>query len=288
MLFYYRVMKVARTARILSRSNIYHVMLRGINRQNIFEEDMDRAYFMNLLKDYKKITGFRLYAFVLMSNHIHLLIEPAGEPLDTVFRRIITAYAVWYNRKYQRTGHLFQDRFRSENVENEQYFITVLRYILQNPMKAGMESRPGSYRWSSFLAYQHGMGTVTDTQLAMDLFGSRETLVDFLLENNDDTAMDEADFDRRLRDEKAKEKIIRITQCASVAAFQQLASEKQKEYARKMYQEGMSLGQISRLTGMPKTTVFNAIKAGKDQSGGLEEITLREADAAAYDPETVW
>ena len=91
MLFYYRVMKVARTARILSRSNIYHVMLRGINRQNIFEEDRDRAYFMNLLKDYKKITGFRLYAFVLMSNHIHLLIEPAGEPLDTVFRRIITS-----------------------------------------------------------------------------------------------------------------------------------------------------------------------------------------------------
>ena len=148
-------------------------MLRGIKRQIIFENDGDRHYFMTVLKACKEISGFKLHAFCLMSNHVHLLIEPAEEPLSMIFKRIGTRYAVWYNRKYQRAGHLFQDRFRSENIETEQYYLTALRYILQNPMKAGMEARPGTYRWSSYLAYENGSGSITDTQFATDLFGSR-------------------------------------------------------------------------------------------------------------------
>ena len=222
-----------RTARKTSLSNIYHVMLRGINRQNIFEEDEDRLCFMNILGQCKKISGFRLYAFVLMSNHVHLLIEPADESLDMIFRRIGTRYAGWYNHKYQRIGHLFQDRF-------------VLRYIIQNPMKAGIESRPGSYRWSSFLAYEHGKGTVTDTQYALDLFGGRRELVDFLNQkDDDDTVMDEASCDRRLKNDLAKEKMSRITHCSSVSEFQQLDSLLQKEHARKMYREGSRKGSRS-------------------------------------------
>ena len=279
-----------RTAREMSRSNIYHVMLRGINRQDIFEEDEDRRYFMSLLKEYKATAGFILHAFVLMSNHIHLLIEPKDEPLDRIFRRIGTAYAMWYNRKYQRTGHLFQDRFRSENVENDQYFLTVLRYIIQNPMKAGMESRPGSYRWSSYLAYRQGKGTVTDTQYAMSFFRNGEELIDYLSRENEDTALDEANCDRRLRDETAKEQMKQITNCASVPAFQQLNSQQKKEYARALYNAGMSLGQISRMTGMPKTSVYKAAKAMKDPEPDQSGMILREAAASAYDPytEIVW
>ena len=156
MVYCFRVISMPRIARKKSISNIYHVMIRGINRQNIFEEDEDRLCFMKILDQCKKISGFKLYAFVLMSNHIHLLIKPSGEALNIVFTRIETRYAMWFNRKYQRTGYLFQNRFRSEAVETDQYFMTVLRYILQNPMKAGMESRPGSYRWSRYLAYEKG------------------------------------------------------------------------------------------------------------------------------------
>ena len=282
-----------RTARKTSLSNIYHVMLRGINRQNIFEEDEDRLYFLNILGRCKKLSGFKLYAFVLMSNHVHFLIEPADESLDTIFRRIGTRYAVWFNQKYQRVGHLFQDRFRSENVESDQYFRTVLRYIIQNPMKAGIESRPGSYRWSSFLAYEHGKGTVTDTQYALDLFGGRQELVDYLNQNNDDdTVMDEASYDRRLRDDLAKAKMRRITQCSSVSEFQQLDSLIQKEYARKMHHEGLSLGQISRMTGMPKTTVYKAVKAPDNQDAAAETLQLHESEPEfvlyCMDPDTIW
>ena len=93
-----------RTARDTHKSGMYHVMLRGINRQSIFEEDADRYHFMSVLALCKELSGFRLHAFVLMSNHIHMLIEPLDEPLDIIYKRIGTRYAVWYNRKYTLAG----------------------------------------------------------------------------------------------------------------------------------------------------------------------------------------
>ena len=277
-----------RIARKKSCSNIYHVMIRGINRQNIFEEDDDRLCFMKILNHCKEISGFRLYAFALMSNHIHLLIEPAGESLNTVFARIETRYAMWFNRKYRRTGYLFQNRYRSEAVETELYFMTVLRYILQNPMKASIEGRLGTYRWSSYLAYEKGNGSITDTQYALDLFGSRKNLMEFLGLDNDDTVMDEVDFDRRLQDKEIREIMYRISQCESAAAFQALDPQFRKEYAAKMYQSGVSLSQISRFTGMPKTTVFRVVKALKAEEAEDEKkyAVLREshlADSFLYD-----
>ena len=278
-----------RTAREAAASNIYHVMLRGINRQNIFEEDEDRFHFLNTVIRCKEVSGFRLHAFVLMSNHIHFLIEPEGEPLDVIFKRIGTRYAVWYNRKYQRAGHLFQDRFRSENVETDQYYMTVLRYILQNPVKAGMVSSPGDYRWSSYLAYEKGRGALTDIQFAMDLFGNRETLLEYLAQENDDSAMDEPDHDWRLRDDAAREKMYRITQCASVSDFQKLDYKARKEYAVELYSAGLSMGQIARMTGMSKSMVFRAVKKSSERSGEEYEPLLRESETiTCYDAGVIW
>ena len=138
------VIDMPREARTKSRTNIYHVMLRGINQQVIFEEDDDRRFFLHTVKKAKEASGFKLYAFCLMTNHVHLLLEEGAEPLEIVFKRIGSGYVKWFNQKYQRVGHLFQDRFRTENVETEKQFMTVLRYILQTPMKAGMEFAPGS------------------------------------------------------------------------------------------------------------------------------------------------
>ena len=127
-----------RHAREKSQSNIYHVMLRGVNRQIIFEDDRDRQYFMTAMQRCKEVSRYRLHAFCLMPNHVHLLIEPAEEPLETVFKRIGVSYANYFNKRHERVGHLFQDRFRSENVETDEYYMTALRYILQNPVKAGI------------------------------------------------------------------------------------------------------------------------------------------------------
>ena len=81
--------------------------------------------------------------------HVHFLLKTVEEPLEMIFKRIGCRYVYWYNLKHQRSGHLFQDRYKSEIIENESYFLTVLRYIIQNPMKAGIEAAPGNYPWSS-------------------------------------------------------------------------------------------------------------------------------------------
>ncbi len=218
---------------------------------------------MSLLKYCKNISGFRLHAFCLMDNHVHLLIEPAGEPLEQIFRRFGSRYVVWYNRKYQRAGHLFQDRYKSEAVENEQYFMTVLRYILQNPMKAGIEPYPGLWRWSSFRAYHTGTGSITDTQHALDLFGGREQLIDYVLQGNEDLVMDEDRFDWRTKDDEAREIIRQVTGCDSAAAFQELEKSLRNENIRKLYLKKLPIRQIARLTGIPKTTVERTVKGLK-------------------------
>ena len=281
-----------RTARKASLSNIYHVMMRGVNRQAIFENDGDRLHFMSVLKECKEISGFRLHAFCLMPNHLHFLIEPAGEPLDLVFRRIGIRYAVWYNRKHQRAGHLFQDRFRSENVENDLYYMTVLRYILQNPMKAGLEPRLGTYRWSSYPAYAKGTGSITDTQYATELFGTRESLIDFVRMGNEDIVMDETDPEWPLQDDDAKKIMEQITGCSATEEFRRLDRKLRNEYIRRMYAEKLSIGQIARLAGFSKSTVHEAVRdhPDTDESGEEEALLLREEDLPVFDSysEEVW
>ena len=157
-------------------------------------------------------------------------------------------------------------------------------------MKAGMENRPGSYRWSSYLAYEKGKGAVTDTQYALGLFGSKEILLEYIGQSNDDSIMDEDDFDRLLQDKQIREKMLQITKCASASAFQQLERPLQKEYAAQMYLSGLSLGQISRFTGMAKTTVFKAVKAMKNTDSEEEASVLFESSLAGgyADDEIVW
>ena len=269
----------------MSISNIYHVMMRGVNRQPIFENDGDRLHFMSVLKECKEISGFRLHAFCLMPNHLHFLIEPAGEPLDLVFRRIGVRYAVWYNRKHQRAGHLFQDRFRSENVENDLYYMTVLRYILQNPMKAGLEPHLGTYRWSSYPAYAKGTGSITDTQYATELFGTRESLIDFVRMGNEDIVMDETDPEWPLQDDDAKKIMEQITGCSATEEFRRLDRQLRNEYIRRMYAEKLSIGQIARLAGFSKSTVHEAVRdhPDTDESGEEEVLLLREEDLPVFD-----
>ena len=253
-----------RRARTKSRSGIYHVMIRGINRQNLFEDDEDRYRFIEILKECKDISGYELYAFCLMTNHVHMLLKEIGEPLEVIFKRIGNRYVYWYNEKYQRVGHLFQDRFRSEAVEDEAYFLTVLRYIIQNPMKAGMEREPGSYRWTSFQAYTEGRGTITDIDYAVGFAGSRETLIDFLKEENKDRAMDDEEVSWHISDDEARKVMAETGGCASAADYQRLTQPMQRKMIIEMYRGGASPMQIVRLTGKAKASVYRIINSNEE------------------------
>ena len=252
-------MEMPRKARKISQSGIYHVMIRGINRQDLFESDEDRAQFLEIIDLCKTISAFELFAFCLMSNHVHLLIRIMDEPLDAVIKRIGVRYVQWYNKKYDRTGHLFQDRYKSENVEDNQYLLTVLRYIIQNPMKAGLEDEPGSYPWTSYQAYCEGRGKVTDTKYISEMFPSREVLIPFLKEPVKERVLD---FTDRISDEDAKALMSRLTSCRTVAEFQAQKGTKQREDVLELLRSGLSPKQITRLTGKSLAMIYRCKNTG--------------------------
>ena len=139
-----------RQPREKSESGIYHIMLRGINQQVIFEDYEDYSKFIETLETYKAVSGYKVFAYCLMSNHIHILLKVEKEDLDLIMKRIAGSYVYWYNWKYYRKGHLFQDRFKSEPVEDDEHFLTVLRYIHQNPIKVGITKTIDDYKFSSY------------------------------------------------------------------------------------------------------------------------------------------
>lgn len=129
---------MVRTAREKSESEIYHAMIRGINKQHIFQDDEDRIRFISIIKHYSDIDVYSLYAYCLMDNHVHILLKEGEHDISSAMKRISASYVLWYNKKYGRCGHLFQDRFKSEPVNSDAYLLTVLRYIHRNPIAAGI------------------------------------------------------------------------------------------------------------------------------------------------------
>ena len=105
-----------RGSRKRSSSGVYHIMLRGINREQIFKDEEDYDKFLEMLVKYREECGCHLYGYCLMPNHVHLVLQEGKKPLETIMRRLGARFVYWYNAKYARTGHLFQDRFKSEPV----------------------------------------------------------------------------------------------------------------------------------------------------------------------------
>ena len=120
-----------RGVRRKSITNVYHCIIRGINRQDIFLDRQDFLKFKKELISTKEIYSYRLYSYVLMSNHIHLQIKDEKNNLSQVMKSIQIRYSKYFNSKYQRIGHLFQNRFESRCVEDVGYFINLQRYIHQ-------------------------------------------------------------------------------------------------------------------------------------------------------------
>ena len=157
---------MSREARKKSESGIYHVVLRGHNREKIFKDDADKEKFLQTLERYKEISKFKIYGYCIMEDHVHLLLHEQDESLDLIMRRIGASFVYWYNFKYKRYGHLFHDRYKSEGVETLKYFLTVLRFIHNNPKKEGLVDNISDYKWSSYNDYINNEG-ITDKDFAL-------------------------------------------------------------------------------------------------------------------------
>ena len=241
-----------RAARRKSETGIYHVMLRGIGKQNIFEDDLDKKKFITILSECKEKSQFSLYAYCLMNNHVHLLLKTQGEPLEIIFKRIGSNYVYWYNTRYERVGHLFQDRFKSEPVEDELYLKTVIRYIHYNPVKGGF-SKDLHYPYSSFTAYENNqVGGLTDIEEPLALFG-REEFFAYHTKRCTDVCMDIAEPQRHPITEDAAAMLIhKYSRTDNLAAFGDLSPEKQAKAIIKAHEKGASIRQLVRVTGVSK------------------------------------
>ena len=167
---------MGRQARQLSRTGFYHVIFRGINRQHIFEEECDYSYLLRILGLLKAEMNFEIHAYCLMSNHVHLLLkENQIGDISLIMKRLLTKYAMSFNRKYQRSGALIASRYKSTPVEVDEYFIPLQRYIHQNPLRAGIVAKLEAYPFSSYREYVHG-GCMTDTAFSLSFLGRDEWL----------------------------------------------------------------------------------------------------------------
>jgi putative transposase len=143
---------MARALRTDFAGAVHHVTSRGNERRPIFFDDRDREAFLEFLGQAVKRFGWRLTAFVLMTNHFHLVVQTPEANLSRGMQWFNTVYAVWFNRRHERSGHLYGGRFKAFVIEKETYFLEVLRYVVLNPVRARMVARPEDYRWSSYRA----------------------------------------------------------------------------------------------------------------------------------------
>ena len=224
-------------------------MLRGINQHVIFEDDEDYLKFIETLKDYKAISGYRIFAYCLMSNHIHILLQVVKEDLDVIMKRIAGSYVYWYNWKYYRKGHLFQDRFKSEPVDDNEYFLTVLRYIHQNPVKSGMVKKLDEYKYSSYNAYIEDIERFIDTDFVYEII-DKDDFEKYNAEENEDKCLEIDDLVFRLSDADARKEIKKVSGCENATEFQILEQAKRDNYIKELKDRGLSIRQISRLTGV--------------------------------------
>ena len=243
-----------RTARRKSSTGIYHIILRGINRQRIFEDDEDNEKFLQTLAECKKISCFQLYGYCLMGNHVHLLIKEEKEGIEQIFRRVGARYVYWYNWKYKRCGHLFQDRFKSETIEDDEYFITALRYIHQNPVKAGLSNTLEGYKWSSYNEYLGSAGDA-DTRFALELMG-KETFFKFMNEKNEDRLLEMEEEKHRLTDEELSDIIYKEINIKPTMIQSFEKEERDRLLGQILKYEGISSRQLARVTGISANIIW--------------------------------
>ncbi len=249
-----------RKPREKSSTGVYHVILRGINGQVIFQDNEDYEKFIETIKAYKEVSRYKIYAYCLMSNHIHLLMKEGNEDFGIVFRRIGVKFVYWYNQKYNRRGHLFQGRYKSEIVEDDRYFLTVLRYIHQNPAKAGIEKDISNYPWSSYNEYLD-RNNICDTEFPLKIFAEDtkkaiSLFKNFNIQENDDKC---SEFDEyvRLNDMEAIQIIKGIAKVGDTKEIQKFVKEERYQVIKEFKKSGLSIRQIERLTGVSFGTIRN-------------------------------
>jgi putative transposase len=140
-----------RSSRLILDNASYHLMARGNQKQNTFIQDEDFNKYLELLKHYKSKYYFKLYGYCLMPNHVHLIVElKKSTVLGKIMQGLSLAYTIWFNKKYNKVGHLWQGRYKSKLIQKDKYMLDCIEYVELNPIRSSIGKSPFDYSWSSW------------------------------------------------------------------------------------------------------------------------------------------
>ncbi|MBE7053481.1 MAG: transposase [Ruminococcaceae bacterium] len=259
------MMKMSRSARKLSKTGLYHIIFKGIGSQNIFEEPSDYEKLKEIIMRVKYEMQFNLYAYCMMTNHVHLFIKEqnAGE-ISKIMTKILSHYATWFNRKYQRIGALFANRYNSEPVEDERYYLSLIRYIHQNPVKAHMVDNPGSYPYSSYNDYAKNISDITDIDFLLDMLNNdRKKAINEFIELNtvSDGETYEITDSRKTSPANIRRIIMSMIDGKEIETIKRMEKETRNQLIKILVNEkGISKSALERATGISRGTIIKICK----------------------------
>ncbi len=244
-----------RTFRKLSNTGFYHLISRGVDRTVIFYDDDDHIYFKKLIKEIAVEEIVDVCCYCLMDNHFHLLVKMNSKVFPSFFmKRVLTRYTYYYNRKYKRSDCLFQDGFKSECVENDKCFLTIFRYICNNPVKARIVDKAYDYRWSS--AHEllvDGCG-FTDLNYVLALI-KKDEIIRALTESVDDRCADIVEDNYRIADTVAIKEFEQHYKQLRTNDIRSLVGANKTEAVSYLFSTNCSERQISRITEISRGTL---------------------------------
>lgn len=245
--------------RRVCESNIYHVVNRGVGKQIIFESEEDKRSFYNMLMRACGNYPVRVYAWCLMDNHVHLLLKGEMDQISAFMRNVLSTYAIGFNKRYDRSGHLFEGRFQSEPIESDAHFLAAVRYIHQNPQKAGL-APVENYRWSSYGEYVNqappiGRTILAETEFTLNLFGSLHEFVLFHGVAAPDCFLEPEDSKTTAGNKRALR--IAIDELGEKGLFnvKSLPKDERNEAISRLKGRGLTLRQIERCTGISRSQI---------------------------------
>lgn len=254
---------MARQRRLNSNTGIYHVIARGNNKIDIFYDDEDRGRFMSTLKRYAKELSIRIYAYCLMTNHVHMVVNHGTDltNLSMFMKKVLGSYVSYFNRKYERFGSLFQSRFISMPVEDMCYLRTLICYVHNNPASAGL-SAAETYPWSSYKEY-FGEPVFTLPEEIIAQFNGRETFFDFsqryFAEKSNYNVLALEPYIKSAEREKSYISCISlILQNDNLQDWSMLGDCERQSKIRQIFACGVPISAIMRITGLPDKVLKSA------------------------------
>lgn len=247
-------------------TNTYHILLRGINKQDIFLDSNDKNKLWTSIKKAKDKYQFKVYAVAVMDNHVHLAIYDPNDEMSKIIHQICTSYAMYFNKKYERVGHVFQNRFKNICIDKVSYLLNLTRYIHKNPEKDGI-CEMKKYKWSSYKDYVNQNNCeIAEIDLILELFDTDRVkaikkFINYHLLDSEEYFDREFEFDDVLSDEKACEIIKKELKIENILSIQNYNKQIRDEIIYKISKiYGVYPKQIARILGMSMRNVQRIIK----------------------------